>query len=177
MKNGKFSLFLKNYISTFQSNTTCASITDYNVLISFFTARIPMPLMKWIMSLDTVPDKIDNWYTKMIHFQNQWDCTEQISQQSGRSTQTFQSFSSPRTTKDSNAMDVDMVKLPNKLTLEECKQCAKKGLCFHCHKSRHMASTCPTFSNPPKNLMSNTPAKKKNSPSLSKLKTTTKRME
>ena len=76
-KNRKFSPSLEGYISTFQSNT---SITDHNVLISFFTTGISTPLMKWIMSLNTVPDKIDDWYSKAIHFQNQWDHAEQIVQ-------------------------------------------------------------------------------------------------
>ena len=47
-------------------------------------------------------------------------------------------------------MDVDVVRLPKKLTLGEHEQCAKKGLYFHCRKSGHMASVCPTFSDPPK---------------------------
>ena len=47
-------------------------------------------------------------------------------------------------------MDVDAVKLPKKLTTEEQEQCAKKRLCFQCHKSGHMASACPAFSDPPK---------------------------
>ena len=120
-KNRKYSPSLESYILTFQSNTTRTGITDHNVLISFFTARIPVLLMKQIMSLNTVPDRIDEWYSKATHFQNQWDCTEQIAQRSRRSTQTFQSFtlSPPRTTKDPNAMDVDTVKLPKKLTPEE----------------------------------------------------------
>ena len=79
-KNGKFSLLLESYISTFQSNTIHARITDHNVLISFFTAGIPTPLMKRIMFLETVPDKIDDWYSKATHFQNQWDHAEQIAQ-------------------------------------------------------------------------------------------------
>ena len=139
------------YISTFQSNTTHAGIMDHNVLISFFAAGIPTPLMKRIMSLDTVPDKTDKWYSKAIHFQNQWDCVEQIAQQSGKSTQTFQSFSSsPRmTTKDPNAMDVDTVKV-KKLTLEEREECFKKGLCLWCHKKGHMVNACPIFSDPSK---------------------------
>ena len=79
-KNGKYSPSLESYISTFQSNTTCAGITDHNVLISFFATGIPTPLIKQIMSLDTVPDKINEWYTKVTHFQNQWDRAEQIAQ-------------------------------------------------------------------------------------------------
>ena len=145
-KNGKFSPSLESYILTFQSNTTHTDIMDHNVLISFCAAGIPVLLMKWIMFLDTVSDKIDNWYIKATHFQNQWDHAEQIAQQSGRSAQTFQYFSSsPRMIKDFNVMDVDVVKLPKKLTLEEHKQCTKKRLYFHCHTSRHMASTCPIF--------------------------------
>ena len=70
-KNRKFSPLFKSYISTFQSNTTCASIMDHNILVSFFATGIPTLLIKWIMSLDTVPDKIDNWYLKATHFQNQ----------------------------------------------------------------------------------------------------------
>ena len=85
-KNGKFSPSLKSYISIFQSNTTCTGITDHNVLISFFAAGIPTPLMKQIMSLNTVPDKIDDWYSKATHFQNQWDRAKQIAQRSRRST-------------------------------------------------------------------------------------------
>ena len=67
-KNGKFSPSLKSYISTFQSNTMCTGIMDYNVLISFFAARITTLLMKQIMSLNTVLDKINDWYSKAIHF-------------------------------------------------------------------------------------------------------------
>ena len=47
-------------------------------------------------------------------------------------------------------MDVDAVKLLKKLTPEEREQCNKKGLCFHCHKNGHMASACPTFTDPRK---------------------------
>ena len=106
--------------------------------------------MKCIMFLDTVPEKFDDWYSKAIHFQNQWDHVEQIAQRSRRSTQTFQSFSSPRTmTKDPNTMDVNAVKV-KKLTPEEQEECFKKRLCLRCHKKGHMANACPIFSDPPK---------------------------
>ena len=149
-KNWKFSPLLESYISTFQSNTTHAGIMDHNVLISFFAARISTLLMKWIMSLDTVSDKIDNWYSKATHFHNQWDCTDQITQWSRRSTQMFQSFSSPlRMTKDPNAMDIDAIKVKI-LTPEEWEECFKKGLCLCCRRKGHMANVCPNFSDTPK---------------------------
>ena len=151
-ENRKFFSLLKSYISTFQNNTTHAGIMDHNVLISFFTARISTPLMKQIMSLNIVPDKIDDWYSKATHFQNQWNHAEQIAQWSRRSAQTFQSFSSPKMTRDPNAMEVDAVKFLKKLTLEEREQCTRSGLYFHCQKSGHMVSVCPIFSDLPKKL-------------------------
>ena len=149
-KNGKFTPSLKGYISTFQSNITCAGITDHNVLISFFATGIPVPLMKRMMSLNTVPDKIDDWYSKATHFQNQWDHTDQIAQRSRRTTQTFQSFSPAKKTRDPDAMDVNSITLPKKLTPKEKEWCIKKGLCFHCRKSRHSSANCTTFAEPPK---------------------------
>ena len=118
--------------STLEFMAISPELAELNIteIMHMTAAGIPTLLMKWIMSLDTIPDKIDDWYSKAIHFQNQWDCTEQIAQQSRRSTQTFQSFSSsPRMTKDSNAMDVDAVKL-KKLTPEEQEDCFKKRLCL-----------------------------------------------
>ena len=67
-KNGKFTPSLESCILTFQSNTTHTGITDHNVLISVFATGISTLLMKWIMSLNTVSDKINNWYTKTTHF-------------------------------------------------------------------------------------------------------------
>ena len=129
-KNGKFSPSLESYISTFQSNTTHDNIIDHNILISFFATGIPTPLMKQIMSLDTVSDKINDWYSKAVHFQNQWDCAEQITQRSRRSIQAFQSFSSThKTTKDPNAMDINIVKLP--------KKCHPQTPLAPCHKLHH----------------------------------------
>ena len=43
-------------------------------------------------------------------------------------------------------MDINMVRLPKKLTPKEHKYCAKKEFCFCCHKSGHMVSICSTFS-------------------------------
>ena len=43
-------------------------------------------------------------------------------------------------------MDVDVVRV-RKLTLEERKQCIKKGLCFHCRKLGHLSGECPSFPN------------------------------
>ena len=69
--NGSFNPSLMEYISAFQNHVALATITDQNVLIGYFSTGIPPALMKQIMSMDTVPEKIEEWYAKAIHFQTQ----------------------------------------------------------------------------------------------------------
>ena len=57
----------------FQNNVALAMIADHNILISYFSTGIPPPLMKRIMSMDTVPTNVEEWYLKTIHFQTQWE--------------------------------------------------------------------------------------------------------
>ena len=79
-RDGTYFPSLTNYISTFQNNVALATITDHNVLIGYFSAGIPPSLMKRIMSMDTVPSKVEDWYSKAIHFQTQWKQVEEIAQ-------------------------------------------------------------------------------------------------
>ena len=136
-QDGTYSPSLTEYISTFQNNVALATITDHNVLIGYFSAGIPSPLMKRIMSMDTVPSKVKEWYSKAIHFQTQWERAEEITQQNRQPTKgTYHSFSqpTPAKTRDPDAMDIDVIKISH-LTPEEQKCCIEKGLCFHCQKS------------------------------------------
>ena len=55
----------------FKNHVALANISDPNVLIGYFSAGIPPPLMRRIMSMDTVPSTIDGWYKKAIAFQTQ----------------------------------------------------------------------------------------------------------
>ena len=95
-RDGSYSPTLTDYISTFQNNVALATITDHNVLIRYFFTRIPPSLMKRIMSMDTVPAKVEEWYAKAIHFQTQWERAEEIAQCNRQPTKgTYHSFSSP----------------------------------------------------------------------------------
>ena len=67
-KNNSYSPSLTEYISTFKSHIALA-----NVLIRYSSAGIPPPLMCRIMSMDTVPATIHEWYKKAIAFQTQWE--------------------------------------------------------------------------------------------------------
>ena len=67
-KNHLYSPFLVEYVSTFKNQVALANISDANVLIRYFSTGIPPPLMCHIMSMDTIPSTIDNWYKKAIAF-------------------------------------------------------------------------------------------------------------
>ena len=151
-QDGTYSPSLTDYISTFQNNVALATITDHNVLIGYFSAGIPPSLMKRIMSMDTVPSKVDEWYSKAIHFQTQWERAEEIALRNQQLIKgTYHSFSSPPKNHDLDAMDVDVVKI-TRLTPEERKRCIEKGLCFRCCKAGHLSGACPTFSTPIKKV-------------------------
>ena len=104
--------------------------------------------MQHIMSMDTIPTTIQEWYSKVIHFQTQWEWAEEISRRNQHPTQhLYQPFiSNSLKTRDPNAMDVDVICV-GKLTPEERKHCIEKRLCFHCRKARYLSGECPSFPN------------------------------
>ena len=107
-KNNSYSPSLTEYISTFKNHIALANISDPNVLIKYFSAGIPPPLMRRIMSMDTVPSTIDEWYKKAIAFQTHWERADDIAKRNSRSShQTYHSFSNTAHTKthDPDAID------------------------------------------------------------------------
>ena len=147
-KDQTYSPTLNQYISEFQNHVAQANIKDPNILIGYFSARIPPSFMWQIMSMDTIPTIIQEWYSKAIHFQTQWERAEEISRRNQCSTQhLYQPFTSNSSkTKDPNAMDVNIINI-GKLTPEERKHCIEKGLCFHCRRTGHLSGECPSFPN------------------------------
>ena len=121
-KDQTYSPPLNQYISEFQNHVAQANIKDPNVLIGYFSARIPPSLMQRIMSMGTVPTTIQEWYSKAIYFQTQWERAEEISKKNQHPIQhSYQPFTPTSSkTKDPNAMDVDVVRV-GKLTPEERK--------------------------------------------------------
>ena len=146
-KNNTYSPSLTEYISTFKNNIALANISDANVLIGYFSAGIPPPLMCRIMSMDTVPFTIDKWYKKAVAFQTQWEWADDIAKRNMKAShQTYHSFSNSSNAKthDPDAMVVDTIKF-SKLTPEERKHCIEKKPCFHCRKPGHLSTACTTF--------------------------------
>ena len=147
-KNNSYSPSLTEYISTFKNHVALANISDPNVLIGYFSAGIPPPLMCRIMSMDTVTSTIEEWYKKAIAFQTQWEQADDIAKRNSKSShQTYHSFlnSSNSKTRDPDTMVVDTIKV-SKLTTEERKCCIEKKLCFRCRKPSHLSTACTAFS-------------------------------
>ena len=138
---------LNDYISMFQNKVSTSEITDQSVLINYFAVGIPSFLMRRIMSMDTVPAKIDDWYAKAIHFKTQWERADVLaSKKPFQNTQrTYHHPQRPNPTpRDPNAMDIDAMQMPQKLTEEERQRCMRERLCLKCRKAGHMARECRT---------------------------------
>ena len=150
-KNNTYSPTLLKYISHFKNYLPLASISDQDILIGYFSASIPSPLMRHIMSMDTVPTTIDNWYKKAISFQTQWECAEEIIKQNAKlAHQSYQSFSTPTKACDPDAMDVDIIKV-SKLTPKEHKKCIEKDFVSTAdNPDTYVSTKCPHFK---KNLL------------------------
>ena len=79
--------------------------------------------------MDTVPTKIDNWYTQAINFKTQWDRADAIACKKPYNPYPVQKNDThaQQTPKvDPYAMDVNVVKL-EKLTSKERERCFKEG--------------------------------------------------
>jgi hypothetical protein len=93
---------LEKYVALFKSNVTLTRITNPNVLVGYLT----------------LPTTIDKWYKNATTFQTQWQRAKEIATGNGQpSKQRYHSFI-PKTTRNPNAMIVDVIKV-GKLTPEE----------------------------------------------------------
>ena len=155
-------LLLGDYISQFKNNVALSEITHEDTLINFFSRGIPIPLMKRIYSMDTVPTKIDDWYAKAIHFKTQWDRADAIASKKPYNPYPSQKNHAQQPPKiDPYTMEVNIVHI-EKLTKEEREKCIKEGWCLWCRKPGHYSKDCYTFNK--NNSYTKTPPKKPQEP-------------
>ena len=60
---------LGDYISQFKNHVALSEITNEDALINFFVRGIPVPLMKRIYAMDTVPTTIEDWCSCAMHLE------------------------------------------------------------------------------------------------------------
>jgi len=63
-----------------------STIDDENVLISYYSTGIPPSLMHRIMSMDTIPTTIGDWYKKAR------DCADEIAKRNIKPSHSYQTF-------------------------------------------------------------------------------------
>ena len=128
---------LQEYINKFKLNIICAKYDktkDATTLISYFKTGIPMWIMHYIQSMDTIPTIIIGWYDKAAHFHLQKEITCKVALMHwGTTPQTswYENTSWPMTShliRDPNAMDIDALNL----SPVEQSCCLRNHLCFIC---------------------------------------------
>ena len=106
-----------------------------------------------ILSMASPPNNLPGWIEKAQLFHGQKLCIDELRRSTRYLGFRFQNTPAPQTSRDPNAMDVDMVRL-KKLTPQERAKCMKEGRCFKCRKVGHDAKNCrtkyDTMSNPPR---------------------------
>ena len=139
----------QKYITDFQNLSTRAGITDEVTLIDQFSLGLDQQLTTMILSMVTIPTTVAAWIeqAKTFHAQKM-----RILALKGGKLPFSLYLSTPQTTSDPNAMDVDTITL-SKLTPAERAKCIREGKCFRCRLPGHNASQCKKDKNPcPQNI-------------------------
>ena len=107
--------------------------------------------MKQIYAMDTIPTKIDDWYTCAIHFKTQWERADAIAHKkpynpypTQKNHTPIHQSSNPKV--DPYAMDVNSIHI-EKLTQEEREKYIREGQCLWCRKPGHYPRNCSAFPN------------------------------
>jgi len=111
---------------------------NHRVLIDLYQKSLKPKLVERIMSMENIPETIEEWCEKAILFDNNWwrlmttmGCTPQNDQNSGQN-RNYQNQSQNR---DSNAMDINAMS-------PEHQKLFKEGKCFNCQKPGHRSRDC-----------------------------------
>jgi hypothetical protein len=112
------------------------------MLIEYFINRLHPKLMEHIYTIEKLPTTLEGWMRAASLFDGNWRqvCAIANRNKSGSFKLTPVPNYTPKNapTRDPNTMDVDTIKC---LFPEEQIEHIKKGLCFICHKPRHLSST------------------------------------
>ncbi|PPQ94138.1 hypothetical protein CVT25_007986 [Psilocybe cyanescens] len=110
------------------------SDTANKLLIEMFKMALNPALVQKIIMSEKKPTKIEEWYDKAMTFDRSYRLAMAIKGPS-QSNARFIPRAAPK--KDPFAMDVDA------MTTEERTSLMKKGACFRCKQTGHLAVDCP----------------------------------
>lgn len=116
--------------------------TNQSVIIDYYKRTLNPRLVTKILSGETIPQTIEQWYSKAITLDNNYRQTLLLLGRAPPSkNRPFRQFFNPPRQRDPNAMDIDG------LSLEERNECMRRGLCFYCKETGHRALSCPRKQN------------------------------
>jgi len=109
---------------------------NHLVLIDLYQKSLKPAIIEKIMSMENIPDTIEEWYEKAILFDNNWQCLMTAMGRNPRYNpgQNRTNYNSSRT-QDLDAMDIDAMS-PKRQKL------MKEGKCFNCEKPGHRSRDC-----------------------------------
>ena len=142
----------QEYVNKFENLVTKAQFENKLMAVTQFSMGLDRQLSTMILSMAFPPDNLPGWIEKaqLFHRQKLW--VDKLRRSTRYLGFRFRNTPTSRAPRDSNAMDVDSVRL-KKLTPQECTKCMKEGRCFKCRKIGHDAKNCRTkhdaTSNPP----------------------------
>jgi len=128
---------------------------DASTTIDLYRDSLTIPLQRRIMTLENVPETLENWYKWSAKLDHNFRKMQRVVGKARDSNNSKNSNSKgnpkyepkknwnfPRKERDPNAMDVDA------LTLEKRNEMMKKGLCFGCGEQGHLSRDCPKKKKP-----------------------------
>ena len=114
-----------------------------DVLTNMYSTSLNPNIRGRILTMDTVPTSLDDWYKRAAHFANAFDRLHQGQwTQGGFKGKPFQQrrqgyYQASGSHKDPNAMDVDAI------SFDERQKRLKDGACFICAEKGHFSGQCP----------------------------------
>jgi hypothetical protein len=133
---------IDEHISKFKLLLSQSGLGESAVIVDLFQDTLPYGLKRSILTCETPPKKLEEWYTKAIQFHNNWRRAQRIlgrrtrGEQRTGGTGGTKKFVFPKKEKDPNAM-VD------RLTVKERTKLMKEGWCFRCRLQGHLGKDCP----------------------------------
>jgi len=110
---------------------------NHLVLIDLYQKSLKPAIVEKIMSMENIPDTIEDWYEKAILFDNNWQrlmtamsCNTQYNPGQNRTYPSNNSW-----TWDPDAMDINAMS-------PEWQKLMKEGKCFNCKKPGHWSHDC-----------------------------------
>lgn len=137
----------EEYVMAFKILHSRTGITDNRSTINDFMRGLNNPLLERILTMETVPDTIEGWYEKAIHFDTSYRFAQDVKKM-------HRGFSAappraPRREPDVVPMDIDAIRAdqqqPRRSTGNERERKLKEGKCLiaGCESTQHRAYQHP----------------------------------